>query len=181
MVGWHHWFGGHETVNSGSWWWTGKPGVLRYMGSQIVGHDWATELNWTELKPRWINSDSGIFKQAISTATLFEVLDIIPYLKHLHIVQNKHCDVFLETSTQNEFSFLWTKVSIFYIVFNFSKIISSHARSFVTHEVNQEKKKVILTVLAWDHDWSDKHCFLLPSSHCSDNNVIYFGRNVNLL
>ena len=33
-------------VNSGSWWWTGWPGVLRFMGSQRVGHDWATELNW---------------------------------------------------------------------------------------------------------------------------------------
>ena len=33
-------------VNSGSWWWTGKPGVLRFMGSKRVGHDWATELNW---------------------------------------------------------------------------------------------------------------------------------------
>ena len=33
-------------VNSGSWWWTGKPGVLRFMGSQRVGHNWATELNW---------------------------------------------------------------------------------------------------------------------------------------
>jgi len=33
-------------VNSGRWWWTGRPGVLRFMGSQGVGHDWATELNW---------------------------------------------------------------------------------------------------------------------------------------
>ena len=33
-------------VNSGSWWWTGRPGVLRFVGSQRVGHDWATELNW---------------------------------------------------------------------------------------------------------------------------------------
>ena len=33
-------------VNSGSWWWTGRPGVLRFMGSQRVEHDWATELNW---------------------------------------------------------------------------------------------------------------------------------------
>ena len=38
-------------VNSGGWWWTGRPGVLRFMGSQRVGHDWATELNWTE----WLN------------------------------------------------------------------------------------------------------------------------------
>ena len=36
-------------INSGSWWWTGRTGVLRSMGSQRVGHDWATELNWTLL------------------------------------------------------------------------------------------------------------------------------------
>ena len=35
-------------VNSGSWWWTGRPGVLWFMGSQRVGYDWATELNWTD-------------------------------------------------------------------------------------------------------------------------------------
>ena len=32
-------------VSSGSWWWTGKCGVLQSMGSQRFGHDWATELN----------------------------------------------------------------------------------------------------------------------------------------
>ena len=37
-------------VNSRNWWWTGRPGVLLFMGSQRVGHDWATKLNWTELK-----------------------------------------------------------------------------------------------------------------------------------
>ena len=36
-------------VNSGSWWRTGRPGVLRFMESQRVGHDWAAGLNWTEL------------------------------------------------------------------------------------------------------------------------------------
>ena len=36
-------------VNSGSWWWIGQPGMLRFMGSQRVGHDWATELNWSYL------------------------------------------------------------------------------------------------------------------------------------
>ena len=36
-------------VNSRSWWWTGRPRVLRFMGSQRVRHNWATELNWTEL------------------------------------------------------------------------------------------------------------------------------------
>ena len=33
-------------VNSRRWWWTGRPGVLQFMGLQRVGHDWATELNW---------------------------------------------------------------------------------------------------------------------------------------
>ena len=33
-------------VNSGSWWWTGRPDMLQSMGSQRVGHDWVTELNW---------------------------------------------------------------------------------------------------------------------------------------
>ena len=42
-------------VDSGSWWWTGRPGVLRFMGSQRVGHDWATELNWTELNIRVVH------------------------------------------------------------------------------------------------------------------------------
>ena len=35
-------------VNSGSWWWTGRPGVLRFMGSQRVGHDWVTDLIWSD-------------------------------------------------------------------------------------------------------------------------------------
>ena len=39
--------------NSGSWWWTVKPGVLRFMGLQRVRHNWATKLNWTEVN-RWI-------------------------------------------------------------------------------------------------------------------------------
>ena len=48
MVGWHHWLNGQWVwVNSGSWWWTGRPGVLQSMGSQGVRQD--ERLNWTEL------------------------------------------------------------------------------------------------------------------------------------
>ena len=36
-------------VNSRSWWWTGRPGVLWFMGSQRVRHDWVTELDWSEV------------------------------------------------------------------------------------------------------------------------------------
>ena len=47
-------------VNSGSWWWTGRPGVLQSMGLQRVWHDWVTELNKYILQMcifgRWIES-----------------------------------------------------------------------------------------------------------------------------
>jgi len=44
-------------VNSGSWWWTGRPGVLQPMESRRIGHDWATELNWTK---QWWFKDVGL-------------------------------------------------------------------------------------------------------------------------
>ena len=54
--GWQRWDGWMASltrwtwvwVNSGNWWWTGRPGVLQFMGSQRVGHDWATGLIWSE-------------------------------------------------------------------------------------------------------------------------------------
>ena len=53
LTGWDGWMASLTRwtwvwVNSGSWWWTGRPGVLQFMGSQRVEHDWETELNWTE-------------------------------------------------------------------------------------------------------------------------------------
>ena len=39
-------------MDSGSLWWTGRPGVWWFVGSQRVGHDWVTELNWTELRKK---------------------------------------------------------------------------------------------------------------------------------
>ena len=46
MVGWHHQLNRHGWTRRR--WWTGRPGVMQFMGSQRVGHDWAAELNWTE-------------------------------------------------------------------------------------------------------------------------------------
>ena len=52
MAGWHHWLNGAWVwVNSGSWWWIGRPGMLRFMGSQRVRHDWATEQQQWNLTP----------------------------------------------------------------------------------------------------------------------------------
>ena len=48
-------------VNSESWWWTGRPGVLRFMGSQRVGHDWVTDLIWSDLWEDTQNSQKLCF------------------------------------------------------------------------------------------------------------------------
>jgi len=49
--GWNGWMASLTrwtwvSVNSGSWWQTGRPGMLRFMGSQRVGHNWVTDLIW---------------------------------------------------------------------------------------------------------------------------------------
>ena len=41
------------------WWWTGRPGVLQFMGLQRVGHDWVAELNWNP-KYEWIHTSSAL-------------------------------------------------------------------------------------------------------------------------
>ena len=73
--GWDGWMASptHCTcvwVDSRSWWWTGRPGVLWFMGLKRVGHDWATELNWTEcfLRPAY---SSFFFKNAFILILLF--------------------------------------------------------------------------------------------------------------
>ena len=59
--GWDGWMASRTRwtrvwVNSGSWWWTGRPSVLRFMGSQRVRQDWATELNWTGTRITILNA-----------------------------------------------------------------------------------------------------------------------------
>ena len=52
-------------VNSESWWWTGRPGMLRFMQWQRIGHNRVTELNWTEprhsgIRGKWYWWNSSI-------------------------------------------------------------------------------------------------------------------------
>ena len=49
-----------------SWWWTGRPGVLQFMGLQRVGYDWVTELNWTELS-QWYHPTISSFVAPFSS------------------------------------------------------------------------------------------------------------------
>ena len=85
-------------VNSGSWWWTGRPGVLQFMGSQRVGHDWVTELNWKSLqmvtgamKLRWLllgrkamtNLDSILKSRDITLPTTVRLVKAIVWVWEL--------------------------------------------------------------------------------------------------
>ena len=58
------------SLNSVSWWWTGRPGMLWFKGSQRVRHDWATELNWTE----WLSLSLSIRTYCIAQRTLLNTL-----------------------------------------------------------------------------------------------------------
>ena len=52
-------------VNSRSWWWTGRPGVVQFMGLQRIRHDWVTELNW----PEWSEGDFWVCQWTVKTRT----------------------------------------------------------------------------------------------------------------
>ena len=57
-------------VNSGTWWWTGRLGMLQSMESQRVGHDWMTELNWTDPALLWSPENHGETRQRIAASEI---------------------------------------------------------------------------------------------------------------
>ena len=83
MAGWHHGLDGRWVwVNSRSWWWTGRPSMLQLMGSQRVGHDWAMQLNRTELNN---NKNFTIFKVNIYWANTTQQV-LWKALSHLNLL-----------------------------------------------------------------------------------------------
>ena len=75
MVGWHHRLDGHESsvwASSGSWWWTGRPGVLQSMGSQRVGHDKQLNFLTAGLQVKSLNSAFFKHKHILSQLTYLE-------------------------------------------------------------------------------------------------------------
>ena len=70
-------------VNSRSWWWTGRPGVLRFMGSQRVRYDWGTELNWTELVLSFKRENKRKNYFEILKAFSYNILNFSPHQKQL--------------------------------------------------------------------------------------------------
>ena len=72
-------------VDSGSWWWTGRPGVLRFMGLQRVGHDWATELNWNWILSHLISVNSLSFS-LFRKPKFYLLLWIFSFWKHIFML-----------------------------------------------------------------------------------------------
>ena len=64
-------------ASSGSWWWTGRPGMLQFLGSQRVRHDWASELNWTEYSIVYMYHSFLIHLSADGHLGSFHVLSIV--------------------------------------------------------------------------------------------------------
>ena len=85
------------SVNSGSWWWTGRPGVLQFIGSQRVRHNWATELNWTE----WYSSPK---------TKITKIIQIIQHVKeNLHSLPGSG---FRKTYNLNGFQINWKNANL---------------------------------------------------------------------
>ena len=74
-------------VGSRSWWWTGRPGILQSMGLQRVGHDWVTELNWTELGWLW-----GCFQKRLALESVDWVKQMAPptWLGFIQPIEDLH-------------------------------------------------------------------------------------------
>ena len=74
------------SVNSGSWWWTERPGVLQSMGSERVRHDWATELSWTEVPHSYQGAAVKYKDQAVQGQTV-----VLMSISHFLMISVGHC------------------------------------------------------------------------------------------
>ena len=85
-------------VNSRSWRWTGRPGVLQSMGSQRVGHDWANELNRTEVSSMPIFWKGFLSKWVLTLPKAFSASTemIIWFLSFSLLVSCYHIDWFVD-------------------------------------------------------------------------------------
>ena len=70
MVGWHLTQWTWVWVDSRSWWWTGRPGVLWFMGSQRVRHDWVTELILPVTDMVYINISQWYSRQKLTESCM---------------------------------------------------------------------------------------------------------------
>ena len=74
-------------VNSRSWWWTGRPRVLRFMGLQRVGHDWATHLIWSDCLSGHFLPVDPYFKTHASNQSRWHCIPVFAWtLRHSFLI-----------------------------------------------------------------------------------------------
>ena len=71
-------------VNFGSWWYTGRPGVLQSLGSQRVRHDWTTELNW-QPQTNSFNHVRLRFSSWVVSSLSLQIWELPQRKKHIHV------------------------------------------------------------------------------------------------
>ena len=94
-------------VNSGSWWWTGRPGVLWFKGSQRVGHDWATELNWRISWRCSIEEHLGCFHLLEIMNNPVINIHVHKFSVHLVFIHLKNCIVFFSSVLPRKKCLTW--------------------------------------------------------------------------
>ena len=159
-------------VNSRSWWWTGRPGVLRFIGSQRVGHDWATELNWTEwlimfsifsyafwssVYLLWKNVywsaltffdwDVGVFVVKLQFFIILCILDLIRYMIYKYFSHSFDC----------LFTFLTVSFDVWKVLIFMKSNVSDFLLSLVLLVSYPEKAMAPhSSTLAWKIPWMEE-------------------------
>ena len=98
-------------VNSWCWWWTGRPGMLQFMGSQRVRHDWG--LNWTELEKKFMKEFIEFLHSTPKPDVLIKLL-----LKSI-------------AHSQSNFRELWFQLHIHFLQFLNSHILTYYFKSSI--------------------------------------------------
>ena len=111
-------------VVSGSWWWTGRPGVLQFMRLQRVGHDWVTELNWVSYDP---------YRKKKKTKDSSNSSSLSKWICHLRYTSKHTC---MQTQINNTEKFPNILLSLIHFVFSrvsaFRWLNQTQTRSFIS-------------------------------------------------
>ena len=149
-------------IYSGSWWWTGKPGVQQSMGSQRVGHDWATELNWFNLLLASYNFDDFAIRIKVSLLRAFP------------ITLGNSTNISEATTFVSQFYTFSTQISFFFIscsILTYSFLMTQQYR--ICLQCRRPGFDSWVEEILWSREWQSTPAFLPGESHRQRNLVGY--------